>query len=126
MTASERAQQFAQDNNLQRLLIDEVQKSGFVTSAGYKAVLQRQKFLYTDVVADEGTTSSTASVAVVPPARPSLVAMMSSHRISINNDDSTCNKPTRRRRPRSISESAANFGSMIASGLTASTMSSSL
>ena len=128
MTASERAQQFAQDNNLQRLLIDEVQKSGFVTSAGYKAVLQRQKFLYTDVVADEETTSSTESFAVVPQAgRPSLVAMMSSHRISINNDDSgTCNKPTRRRRPRSISESAANFGSMIASGLTASTMSSSL
>ena len=123
MTASERAQQFAQDNNLQRLLIDEVQKSGFVTSAGYKAVLQRQKFLYTDVVADEETSSASA----VPAGRPSLVAMMSSHRISINNDDSgTCNKPTRRRRPRSISESAANFGSMIASNLTASTMSSSL
>ena len=50
-TASERAQRVAQDNNLQGLLNAEVKQSGYVTAAGYKAVLHT--FLYSDVVEKE-------------------------------------------------------------------------
>mmetsp|Transcript_40346 Transcript_40346/g.72714 ORF Transcript_40346/g.72714 Transcript_40346/m.72714 type:complete len:125 (-) Transcript_40346:1423-1797(-) len=54
-TASERAQRVAQDNNLQELLNAEVKKSGYVTAAGYKAVLQ--KFIFSDVVHRERNES---------------------------------------------------------------------
>eukprot|EP00571_Detonula_confervacea_P004628 CAMPEP_0172330388 /NCGR_PEP_ID=MMETSP1058-20130122/61376_1 /TAXON_ID=83371 /ORGANISM="Detonula confervacea, Strain CCMP 353" /LENGTH=407 /DNA_ID=CAMNT_0013047599 /DNA_START=41 /DNA_END=1264 /DNA_ORIENTATION=- len=47
-TTSDRAQKVAQDDKLHSLLAAEVEKSGVVTAAGYKAV--HQKFLYSNVV----------------------------------------------------------------------------
>jgi len=50
-TAVERAERVARDSALLSLLKVEVEKSGVVTAAGYKAV--HQKFLYSDVVEEE-------------------------------------------------------------------------
>lgn len=50
-TASQRVHRISQDRNLQTLLTAEVKKSGYVTTAGYKAVLQN--FIYSDAVEKE-------------------------------------------------------------------------
>ena len=50
-TACERAQYVAKDSRLQELFLAELEQSGVVTAAGYKAV--HQKFIYGDVVEQE-------------------------------------------------------------------------
>mmetsp|Transcript_35255 Transcript_35255/g.74443 ORF Transcript_35255/g.74443 Transcript_35255/m.74443 type:complete len:407 (-) Transcript_35255:225-1445(-) len=50
MIATERARRISQDVHMQRILINEVKKSGHVTTAGYKAELQKLVYEYSDAV----------------------------------------------------------------------------
>ena len=135
MTTSERAQQLAQDDNLQRLLLEEVQKSGFVTAAGYKAVLQ--KFLHSNIAEEEtsivGSSSPTRDVVMMGVNEPRRVSEITSSLISTHNNNvpdggggGSRNNSNRRRPARSMIRDSM-FGSMIKSNLsTTSTVSSSL
>ena len=139
MTTSERAQQLAQDDNLQRLLLEEVQKSGFVTAAGYKAVLQ--KILHTNALQPEeemsnivnGSSSPTTRDVVMMGNEPRRVSEITSSLSTHNNivdgiggGGGSRNNSNRRRPARSMICDSM-FGSMIKSNLsTTSTVSSSL
>lgn len=57
-TASDRAQHVVQDDKLHALLTAEIEKSGFLTSAGHRTVLQ--KFLYSDAVEKEIVATTNA------------------------------------------------------------------
>ena len=146
LTTSQRVQQLTSNPNLQSIIKQQVNKSGYVTSAGYKAVLQQ--FLYNTAVNQEQMSScdynyydnnncnnqpqhniNTAQSNRRRPRSISHDETSSYHKNNNNNTNTihrgTYNPRTSSRRPRSINGSS-RFGSIIqsTSNMTTSTMSS--
>ena len=137
LTTSQRVQQLTSNPNLQSIIKQQVNQSGYVTSAGYKAVLQQ--FLYSNAVNEEMDCSHyydnncnkhphQLNTAQSNRRRPRSI---SHDETSYNNNNNTIhhrgtyNPRTSSRRPRSINGSS-RFGSIIqsTSNMTTSTMSS--
>jgi len=135
LTTSQRVQQLTSNPNLQSILKQQVNKSGYVTSAGYKAVLQQ--FLYNTAVGDNEMDCSSNYNNNNCNEQPQHINTAQSIRRrprSISHDETsyhntihrgTYNPRTSSRRPRSINGSS-RFGSIIqsTSNMTTSTMSS--
>ena len=135
LTTSQRVQQLTTNPNLQTIIKQQVNKSGYVTSAGYKAVLQQ--FLYSTAVSDEMDCSRYNDINCNKPQYNIMNTAQSNRRRprSVSHDETSSYhnntsyrgsyNPRTSRRPRSINGSS-RFGSIIAStsNMTTSTMSS--
>ena len=140
LTTSQRVQQLTSNPNLQTIIKQQVNKSGYVTSAGYKAVLQQ--FLYSTAVGGDEMDCSPYNDINCNNNQPHQLNNAQSNRrrprsvshdeTSYHNNNNTIHhrgtynpRTSSRRRPRSINGSS-RFGSIIqsTSNMTTSTMSS--